>query len=57
MHLLWPSLLRLLPPLPRSFLTAPARANKFFDKEGRALYPPEHERIMGRWVWVWVWVG
>jgi hypothetical protein len=35
-------------PATRRFLSAPARANKFFDREGNALYPPEHERIMGR---------
>eukprot|EP00198_Chlamydomonas_reinhardtii_P007743 XP_001697080.1 chlorophyll b reductase [Chlamydomonas reinhardtii] len=28
--------------------TAPARLGRFFDKEGRAVYPPERERLMGR---------
>ncbi|GBF94242.1 chlorophyll(ide) b reductase chloroplastic-like [Raphidocelis subcapitata] len=29
------------------FATAPARAGRFFDAAGRAVYPPEGERILG----------
>ncbi len=28
--------------------TAPARLGRFFDAEGRPVYPPERERLMGR---------
>jgi chlorophyll(ide) b reductase len=30
------------------FLTAPAKANKYFDKDGNPVYMPEQERIMGQ---------
>jgi chlorophyll(ide) b reductase len=29
-------------------LTAPARIGRFFDASGKAVYAPEHERILGK---------
>lgn len=36
-----------LNPGPRSFLTAPSRAGRFFDSQGQPVYPDERERIRG----------